>query len=707
LLQLNPSGSEDQALDLHPMITVVSGLSAQGRDRLLRAVRALPGGADPGSPGLVESHGIFLDLSPDTLALLDLTSDVDVVVGPGDVAQVRASGLAAGVLQLAEEAPTPDRILESTPEGLYPQLDRARARQADAREALQIMRTATDVARAGLQEAAAARRRAEATLEAATAADAAEEFAADARVNDEDRARDRERLERARRDAEAELDRVNRGITELATLDTRPVEVLVEAIRSPEPVELVPSERAQALADEFEALQRQVEALEAGLEAQGRGPASAMARLEAARAEVAEAERVMKKPELSEGDIAELEAAHEAVLEAENKAGSGFGRKAAAKRLDEARRAEQEILDRVGFPTWSAYVMGSTLLGIDPIAEERLNQAKFDLEAAEVNWAQITADLQANPEHGRLLEQLEAAYLEAIDLLGGDPEDEDLPTALRELKVAARDVTIDELVDALAYQLEMVGLQLGPSPVLDTTVRVAEAFLAEAATVQDRIRELEAERARLEGAVAVSERSLANLDAAAAAPSTIDLRDEPAPVDTDALRRQLEVALAEEDEAAEFLQARQALLDTSIQIESVATGKLRKVAVGIAEAEAERRAADPLAGFEALAGVSTAATDAEFDDVDEVDARRQAVEFYLLARLAALRSVSFAGSVPLLVDDALGDLDAETVTHLMGRLDRMADSVQVIYLSDDEVVHRWAESVGFGRAAVVPAPPGF
>src|SRR5690606_31040387 len=102
------------------------------------------------------------------------------------------------------------------------------------------------------------------------------------------------------------------------------------------------------------------------------------------------------------------------------------------------------------------------------------------------------------------------------------------------------------------------------------------------------IRELEAERARLEGAVAVSERSLAGLDAASEAPSTIDLRDEPvAAADMDQLERQLEVAMAEEEEAAEFLQARQALLDTAIQIESVATGKLRKVAVQIAAEEAE------------------------------------------------------------------------------------------------------------------------
>ena len=75
LLQLNPNGNEATALDLHPMVTVVTDLSASGRDRLFRAATALPQGGDPGSPGLIEAHGILLDLSPDILRVLDLVME--------------------------------------------------------------------------------------------------------------------------------------------------------------------------------------------------------------------------------------------------------------------------------------------------------------------------------------------------------------------------------------------------------------------------------------------------------------------------------------------------------------------------------------------------------------------------------------------------------------------------------------------------------
>ena len=47
-------------------------------------------------------------------------------------------------------------------------------------------------------------------------------------------------------------------------------------------------------------------------------------------------------------------------------------------------------------------------------------------------------------------------------MLGGDDEQADLENALRAVRVPKAEVTQDELVDALAYQLELVGLQLGP-----------------------------------------------------------------------------------------------------------------------------------------------------------------------------------------------------------------------------------------------------
>jgi chromosome segregation protein len=76
------------------------------------------------------------------------------------------------------------------------------------------------------------------------------------------------------------------------------------------------------------------------------------------------------------------------------------------------------------------------------------------------------------------------------------------------------------------------------------------------------------------------------------------------------------------------------------------------------------------------------------------------IEWYLLARLAAQRAVSFAGSLPLVIDralDAVGDTDVE---RLLGRLERMAASVQVIVISDSDAPVRWARSVGDERAIV-------
>lgn len=710
LLQLNPNGSEESVLDLHPMITVLTGLSPVGRDRLVRAVQALPRADEPGCPGLLESHGIFFDLDRTSLELLGLGTEVDVVVDGAAVDAVIARGpvVPAAAALAVDEPITPERFLEITPEGVHPAIDAARKAQRDAREALSILREAADLVRAELDEVSAKRRRAEAALEAARAAGGRPRLRlVDTGGDSADTAVERARLEAELAELEASIERATRGIAELRALDTRPIQVLVDALRDPEPVEYVTSERGVELADEFESLRDRVDTLEASVQVGGLTFSEALARLEAARAELRVAERSMAKPELSPDDVAELEAAHEEVLEAERKASGGLGKRAAAKRLDEARAVEQAILDRVGYPTWSAYVMGASLFTVDPLAQERLNRAKFDLEAAEAAWAEISTEMQSHPEHRELLEQLEAVYLEAIDLLGGDSE-EDLGSALRQLQVAKREVTVDELVDALAYQLELVGFPLSPAPTLDRTLLIAEAFLEEVSGVQARIGELEAERDAAEAQAAHIERQLHDLDE-----PTIDLTDHDGEVDAGELVEEdlgplveaVELAREDEQDTIDLLEARELLLDTAIRVESSATGKLRKAAAELAAAESERRAADPLAAFEGLDKV--AAPGGGFGADDDEDAVREAVQVYLLARLAALRSVAYSGSVPLLVDDALRELDADDVGPVLDRLDRMADAVQVIYVGDDPRVVQWAERVGFERAAVVEAPPTF
>ena len=90
--------------------------------------------------------------------------------------------------------------------------------------------------------------------------------------------------------------------------------------------------------------------------------------------------------------------------------------------------------------------------------------------------------------------------------------------------------------------------------------------------------------------------------------------------------------------------------------------------------------------------------------VDE-DSIAEEIEWYLLARLAAQRAVCLGGSLPLLLDDALAGLDEDQLGHVLGRLERMADAVQVIVVSDDPLAASWALLAGQDRAAVVRPQP--
>ena len=89
---------------------------------------------------------------------------------------------------------------------------------------------------------------------------------------------------------------------------------------------------------------------------------------------------------------------------------------------------------------------------------------------------------------------------------------------------------------------------------------------------------------------------------------------------------------------------------------------------------------------------------AEPANVDEL-------EWYLLSRVAAQRSVSYAGSVPLVLDDALEGVHGADLAHLLSRLERMSAAVQVIVLSDNDEIAQWAESVGPDRAATLSPSP--
>lgn len=701
LLQLNPDGTEESALDFHPIITVVNGLGVGGRDVVIRAVTSIARGQDPGIGGLVEAHGVMLDLTPETLALFDLHSDLDVLLKQADIPKGPAAPAPAATTRLSVE-----QFLKDAPPGEYPALDKTRRGQADAAEALAVLREAAE--RSQNEHLQAVRHLERALTELESATEAVESGAAKTEQDEADYSAMSEHELAARRtdlidqieQLRSDLDRIDRGLLELSAIDTRPIQVLLDAIANPDSVEQVPSERAQELADEFVRLQAAAAELEVRLEDEGRDPASAMQKLEAARTELQKAEKGIAKPDLSPDDVAELESAHQEVLEAERRASGRFNR--GQRNLDELVAKEQAVLDRVGFPTWSAYVMGAGLLAIDPAAEQRLEAARFEFEAAESHWAQISTAIEEDPEHSALLDQLESVYLEAFDLLGGT-EPDDLEAALRAHREAKREVTTQELVDALAYQLELQGLPLGDAPSVDRTVVAAEAFLAETTGIMQRVEELQAERHHVSGALNEAEAEFQDLPLdPAEAGGLIDLTGTDAPPtiqpsaeDVAALEAELAAAAEHERETAERLEAREALVDAATQVHAVATSRLMKAAAELAEEQHHGASPESEPAFEV-----------PVDDVDS-NVGQEAVEFYLLTRLAALRNVSFAGAVPLVVDDAFAVMSAEDIRGLLGKLERMADAVQVIYLTDDATVVDWATEVGFQRAAVVEASGPF
>ncbi|MBV6508789.1 MAG: hypothetical protein JJLCMIEE_01855 [Acidimicrobiales bacterium] len=507
-----------QSLELHPLVTVVTGLGPAARERVARAVSAIPCSGEPGLGGLVEAHGVVLDLTPENLDLLDLHDEVDVVVRSSDLPGSRIEGPATD-----SPADQPDDS---------PAVAAARRAYADNCEAYRILQEALEEA---LEE--------KALLEQAL-------------------------REEANAGPEHEPDQ--HGIGGGAT--------------SPE---------ALALADELAALQARMAELEGQLGQEGRDIDVVTAWVDSARARLRAAESAVEVPVATAEDIESLERAHDEVLAAERKTEGRVGASRARRRLEEATRGQDELLAKMGFPTWSSYVMGAAHRGTDPDSQRELAEARREFERAEAEWAQLSAYIEADPDWSETLDGLERVH-EQARLILGDVADDDVEQALRSHVVP--EVEIHELA-GLGGRLED----------LETLVDARRSLLAAAQRSRD------AAAIRLEN-----------------------------------------------------------LLGTGAPMTSEGAGAPEAAGTG------------PEAG-------GPSGTSAE------------AVEWYVLARLANQRAVSYAGSVPLVLDEPLKGWAFEDVSNVFDRLERMAEVVQVIYLSDDADVVSWGRELGEDRAAVVEA----
>jgi uncharacterized protein YhaN len=263
------------------------------------------------------------------------------------------------------------------------------------------------------------------------------------------------------------------------------------------------------------------------------------------------------------------------------------------------------------------------------------------------------------------------------------------------LQEPKREVTQAELVEALVYQLELVGLELPPTAGPDLVIVASEAFVEEASAVEGRTAELRDQKTTAEAELSVARVQLDEL-----MEMELPDEDEPEPVeevpeiDLEPLEEAVNNAFEEVVEYTEWVESREALVDAALTVETVATSRLFKLANELLdgiEADATTTAASPGNGAPVRTGPPS------HDDV---------VSFFA-HRFDAQRRVSYAGSLPLVINDALHDLDTSDTRDVLSDLQALSESVQVVYLSDDPTIVGWAEDAGFQRAAVVPAPLGF
>ena len=814
---------------------MLRGLDDGLRAKLIEALSAVSAGR-PSVEGLVEAHGVVLDLTDATLKLLDLQGAAeggfDIIVrreqlpgnspsgggGRGQIERARAEAAdrvaraeadvdrAAIALQASRDAATESsggssldtpraelaRLaarrteLEAAAEQARQALTRAHEAQTVADESVeQARKLRTESARA-CSVAAGALESARAVRDpfAVTALDAARERLALLEAADTGVARVAAApvTDDGFEDPEAELAllegrrlELEAALLALDTVDPFPVQVSLAQLTSADSEgELVASEDAVRLADEIARVGQSVgDDDEANEAASGSAIAVARRRLDAARAAVFDAERAVRLPEVDRTDVEALENAHEQVLMAQDRSDKRLSGARAKQRLDEVRETEQEILNRLGFVTYTEFVMGTSMLNVDPEREKRLDVARAELASAEDALADLEADVDAELARAELVARRRSLNSQAIALLGRDPGD-DVEWALRHHRVRVLDGT--DRAGRLQEALESAGVVMGdeempPALLID----IAKIWLDEQSETSERRDVLAQEMAELDGRLSLvadavrirketpsaedvegeanerAARRESQLEEARSVVLTAELRlGRQAQIEDDIAERkaELEAATRAEEAVASALATAEVEAAAAAEAEHAAAAERTQREHELAAAvHAERHAAETLSELTSRLSQAASSADASAferavaDAQDAVDqasaslegARRELalldaqladldgngsgailpaaaanveeLEWYLLSRVAAQRSVSYAGSVPLVLDDALAGVQGSDLVHLLSRLERMSTAVQVIVVSEDDEVASWADSVGTDRAMTLyPLP---
>ena len=434
--------------------------------------------------------------------------------------------------------------------------------------------------------------------------------------------------------------------------------------------------------------------------------------VEAARS----AERAMRSGSVDPDVVARLEQVRDEIFSVGDRAGR-LSSSRNKRRVSELRAEEAMLLDRLGYDTYSAYVMGIPSLRAEMERISRVDTAQNRSERIEAEVEQLRAELPDRRTVDRAGVELSAALVESLEYLGDpralslasserDPDDVELLAELvysttEELRLRRVTVSTDDApqvmiaTDRLRRVLEDNCADwpdddedpVGPFPEWSTAVSASELV--------DVARDWAFWHERVERAIAPARARLAAIDDELAA---LDAAGDP----VQDVSRWAEVE-AELDAALDRLNA----AEERVRVHELATAAIaelreqelhgrdeaRSLLAAIAEAERPTGAMPiapdlPPSGPAPTGSTATPppyhppAGDAAATPPADASAARPSsasVEWTVVSRLAEQRSVSFAGSIPVLVDGLPEDpADAAAVVR---RLQAMSDLVQVVLLA--------------------------
>lgn len=705
LHELRSEGMWSFVLDVHPEITVVVGLGRERRLRLAAMAAAVLRGELEGVTSTVEIESEIVELTPALAMQYELGVDPpDLILGPED--------LPDAIVMVPEEEPPPAPVVDPNADAVDP-LILAKFHFTDVRQSeidgpladhwRRVQETWQHGAELARQVEAARGQiddspkqmlsRAEAVLAQARARHQDARAGLDAAIGPAQRLE--QALSRRMQLQEARQETVQ--LLEDDLPDPAPVE---RAIRDLEDAELDAAEprispEAVALADAWVEIQERIQAHPipsppAWLVDQTKEL------LDNARADMVQAEAILRATLADDADVAALERAHAETVEAEQSLDGFMSGPRARKRLEAALVVEQELLARIGVPSYEAFFYQRATHGGDvDAAESALERARRMLIDAEAVWEELHTP-QDDPVMKALRDEEQQLRARAVEMLGTDPGVNYLEFALREHHDLPPD--IGPARGAVVSALDAVGVSADESNAMKVAVQWLTEFGERAElqkSAQERLANIEVELEQVEGLIEEAKSSIAAGD------------DDSVVGHLQVLEHGVATAeRAENDATEEYGIALKAVEAYEASMQAV-----QEMEEQVVEAEANYQQAradfliaqNRLREAEAAAASRVTRWDQPFRtpavvDLSEVDPAE--VEVYVLARIAALRSVGLAGSLPLIVNDAFAGMPVASIRPTLDLLSRVSKVVQIIFLSDQPEIEAWAAGLGSEAATV-------